>query len=310
MDFQKQELEIPKLKTWDQVYKEGLKDPQWLVDGLLGQGTFNLLISKPKVGKTTFCEALIAAVLKGDDFLGRKVNKGGVIYLAFESSERHMAQNFERLGIAGNERIRFATMRTECLSLEVLKEQFKGFRASLIIIDTLGIFQKMGDINDYGKTLDIVWRFADFVRETGVTILATHHAKKGFSEDTGDNTLGSTALFGTCDSLISLSKSSKGNRTICSEQRYGDSIERADLIWDKESGQLSIGQKVAVTTFEDTRQRVLDCIAKGINTQDEIKDHVKRQDFASALKELVSAGTIQKFGNGVKGSPFTYHFPQ
>jgi RecA-family ATPase len=310
MEIQRHELKIPKLKTWDQVYQEGLKEPQWLVEGLLGRGTFNLLISKPKVGKTTFCEALIAAVLKGEEFLGRKVKKGGVIYLAFESSERHMSKNFVKLGIAGNERIRFAILRADCLNLEVLKEQFKDFRADLIIIDTLGIFQKMGDINDYGKTLEVVWRYAEFARETGATILATHHAKKGTSDDVGDNALGSTALFGTCDSLISLSKTPKGIRTISSEQRYGDPIERANLLWDKESGTLAIGQKVTESIFEETRDRVLACVASGVKTQDEIKDRVKREDFATALRGLVSEGLIQRSGDGVRGRPFTYSIPQ
>ncbi|PIZ18396.1 MAG: hypothetical protein COY50_15550, partial [Deltaproteobacteria bacterium CG_4_10_14_0_8_um_filter_43_12] len=55
---------------------------EWLWYEVLPDGGLSLVVSKPKVGKTTFSINLAIAVSKGDDFLGKKTTKGPVVYLA------------------------------------------------------------------------------------------------------------------------------------------------------------------------------------------------------------------------------------
>jgi hypothetical protein len=296
----------PKLKSISDLLREGHKEPEWLVEGLLGKGTFNFLISKPKVGKTTFCESLIRAVSKGEEFLGRRVRKSSVIYLSFEAHPHYLIESLKRLGLLHDERIRLATVKDECPNLDSLREEYKMFPAGLIVIDTYGIFQRMTEINDYGKMIEVVRPYTEFARATNSTILATHHSRKGGSDDVGDTALGSTALFGTCDTFISLSKDSKGHRTIVSDQRYGERIEMSHVLWDKESGLLSLGDTASKVKSVATRQLIKDALTNQSLNQAQIKAIVKRESFVSDLAAMVAEGEVTRSGSGRKGSAYVY----
>ncbi len=82
------------------------EDPaQWLVDGLLPESGFSLLVAKPKVGKTTFARNLALHVAQGQNFLGRKTQQGPVIYLALEEKRAEVRKHFRDMGATGAEDI-------------------------------------------------------------------------------------------------------------------------------------------------------------------------------------------------------------
>src|SRR5262245_9602804 len=60
----------------------------WLIPGLVPQGTAILLYGSPKVGKTTLAAAISAAVALGENFLGRVVSSGPVLYCDMERPRR------------------------------------------------------------------------------------------------------------------------------------------------------------------------------------------------------------------------------
>lgn len=53
------------------LLEEPEEQRQWIWEGILPQGGLSLLVSKPKVGKSTFCRDLARAVSRGSPFLGR-----------------------------------------------------------------------------------------------------------------------------------------------------------------------------------------------------------------------------------------------
>jgi AAA domain len=82
-------LAIPEtIKTFHEVpllsQIEGGSDP-WLVDGLIREGSTNLLSGAPGDFKTWLALELAGAVSKGTDFLGRKTIQTRVLYLDREN---------------------------------------------------------------------------------------------------------------------------------------------------------------------------------------------------------------------------------
>src|SRR6187455_1048122 len=60
--------------------------PQWTVEGLLEEGSLNLLIGHSNLGKTPLCITLGVAIAAGVPFLGHSTTKGPVLYLDAEST--------------------------------------------------------------------------------------------------------------------------------------------------------------------------------------------------------------------------------
>jgi putative DNA primase/helicase len=70
----------------------------WLVADLLPMGGLGFVGAKPKAGKSTLCRSLAVAVVRGDDFLGRRCVQGTVVYLALEEKRSEVRRHFRMLG--------------------------------------------------------------------------------------------------------------------------------------------------------------------------------------------------------------------
>lgn len=74
------------------------KDDPDIVENLISQGL--VLFGVPqKCGKTFFCLQLCDAIANGKDFLGRKVQKGTAIYLAFEDTMSKIKKRLETIQV-------------------------------------------------------------------------------------------------------------------------------------------------------------------------------------------------------------------
>src|SRR5438309_788029 len=101
---------------------------KWLIDGLLAYGTHSSLVRKPRAGKSSFARALIAAVVKGDSFLARRVfvsKEGGrVLYLHLERKDptEQVAEDLRRLGITKEESARLMLLDAQDMMKETKEE--------------------------------------------------------------------------------------------------------------------------------------------------------------------------------------------
>src|SRR5687767_13712750 len=91
--------------------------------------------------------------------------------------------------------------------------------ADLMIVDPLSRYLPLQHFNDYAIRSRGLEAFVDLARDTGVHIMALHHNRKGLHGG-DDSVLGSTALFGSVETLIQMTKRETG-RTIQSTNRYG-----------------------------------------------------------------------------------------
>src|SRR5262249_46295895 len=65
---------------------DNLPDPEWLVDGLVGQNALVVLFGPPGVGKSFLALDLALSIATGRPWLGRKTTQGGVVYVYAEGT--------------------------------------------------------------------------------------------------------------------------------------------------------------------------------------------------------------------------------
>jgi len=70
-----------------------------LVGDLLADVGLTMMCAKPKVGKSTLARQLAVSVSEGEDFLGKPVKTGNVLYLSLEGPKHVVQQHFKTLGL-------------------------------------------------------------------------------------------------------------------------------------------------------------------------------------------------------------------
>jgi KaiC/GvpD/RAD55 family RecA-like ATPase len=182
-----------------------------LVEDLMGTGAVVLVYGPPGCGKTFLVLDLGLAIAKGDEWFGRAVRKGRVIYVAAEAGQtirnRIAAWTTESIGLAEPEDIKFEVVMSP-VDLCHLKQGDVGRlieaigSADVVIIDTVSRAMGGGNENapdDMGAFIMAL----DLLRNaTGATIIAVHHTGK--DEERGSR--GHSALTCAADTWIEVNK--------------------------------------------------------------------------------------------------------
>ena len=280
----------------------------WLVDDMLPTGGFSMMVAKPKAGKSTLARCLVVAVAQGRPWLGKTVTQGTVFYLALEEKRAEVKRHFHMMGAQKSDPIHVFIDQAPRDALKRLEIEVSEKKPALVIIDPLFRFTRIIDGNDYAQitaALDPLLRLA---RKNGTHVLVTHHSKKGGGMD-GDEVLGSTALYGTVDCLISL-KRFPVYRTAYTQQRYGSDMEETIIALDSDTGWVD----VKGTRTEADEQAVGKAILEFLETQTQPVTEPKITEniggatrlVRSALRALVSSQKIHRTGGGKRGDPYTY----
>jgi hypothetical protein len=289
------------------------------VDGLLPESGFSLLVAKPKVGKSTLARNLALCVAaQGKTFFGRSVQHGPVIYLALEEKRSEVKKHFQEMGATGDEPIDISTTSAPADGLAQVRAIAEQRKPVLIIIDPLFRFTRVKDGNDYAQVTQALEPLLRLARETRAHVLCVHHSGKTHRED-GDNILGSTAIFGSVDTLLTMKRyrqDADDYRTIASIQRYGDDLPETVLHYDKITRTTNLGASKQQEDVNRIQQAILaylqtqeDDRESGIPpTEPQIAEDVEGKTVhkRKALRELVESRRILRLGRGGKGDPFRY----
>jgi hypothetical protein len=273
-------------------------------------GTVSIIVSKPKVGKSTLGRNLALAVARGGELLGFEVAKGEVIYLALEERAQDVQQDWLAMGaqVDGTEELYVHAAPSPVEGLLRLTELVRDRKPALVVIDPLFRFTRVKDEKAYAEIYNALGPLIDLARETGTHVMLTHHSSKLPKTDPIDSPLGSTALAGVVATLISIASSGK-YRTICTVQRIGDSMPETLLLFDKATRRLTLGDTKEDFEEQDAERRILEFLEENQpQTQTQIKDGVKgpTQVIWAALKMLEKTKLVSKTGEGKKGKPFLY----
>jgi hypothetical protein len=285
---------------------------EWLWEGRLVAGTVSAVVAKPKVGKSTFARNLCLAVSRGEDFLGQRTRQGECIYLALEEREDEVRADFVALGADGSEPILIHAAPTPAEGMLALVELVRERKPRLVVIDPLFRLARVKDESAYAETYAALGPLIDVARETGTHVLVLHHSGKGQKADAIDAPLGSTAIGGAVCTLVVL-KRGESYRTIQTVQRVGEDLPETVMEFDPATRRLSIGEAKSDADRRSCEVRILEFLrdANEPQTQVQIRDAVEGQTriIRSALTALIDAHKVAKSGDGTKGKPFLYEFP-
>ena len=284
----------------------------YVLENRLVAGTVSVVVAKPKVGKSTFARNLCLAVARGEDFLGLKTKKGECIYLALEEREEEIRGDFRAMGADGSEPILVHAATAPAEGIFALSDLIRQRRPMLVVVDPLFRLARIRDEKAYAETYAALGPLIDIARISSTHVMLTHHAGKSMKVDAVDSPLGSTAIGGAVSTLFVMRRS-EAYRTFTSVQRVGPEMPETVLQFDAESRRLSLGG----TRFDADRRGCEDAIldflgeADGPQTQAQIREGVEGQTkvIRAALTALAASGNIAKTGEGTRGKPFLYEFP-
>jgi len=230
--------------TAAELMRKTFPEPRWAVPGILPEG-LNLLAGKPKKGKSILALNLGVSISLGGLALGQiPVEKGAVVYLALEDTERrlqgrlgHMLRYSEETPAALHLFTKWP--RVDAGGLDLLEAKIQEIQdVRLVIIDTLQKFRKpmRSNGNLYQEDYETVAQIKDIADRLSVCILLIHHLRKAQADDPFDTLSGSLGLTGGADGILVMERS-KGNTILhvtgrdVEEAEYAIELDRQMLAW-------------------------------------------------------------------------------
>jgi hypothetical protein len=301
-----------------ELLNENEGETLWILDKLLIEAGTTLLLAKPKSGKTTFATQVAYAVAAGVPFLERPTLQSDVLYLAAEEKRSEVRRRFAQLGVTPDSdlplHLHIGAFPTDILtSFAQLEQLIRGTGAGYCVIDTLLDFL-VGVSPNSSKMKRYMNMFRDLARGTGCHITFVHHTNKGKIRSVQDAASGSNQIFAGVDAQFVLVRNDDSNTvSLASLNRYGDSIPWSELVFDPTSHTVSLGQNTAIETEQRDviKQRIIEYMtnAKGEDLKETvIRASVKGDSslIGEVLREIIDQGVVERYGYGVRGSPFYY----
>jgi len=187
---------------------------RWAVPDILPEGC-NILAGNPKMGKSAMCLNLALSVATGGMAFGKiPVEKGGVLYLALEDTERRLHERHIKMlkGSVWPENLHFDTKWEpikdgEVPGLAKRIEEIPDLR--LVIIDTLEIIrpeQTGKHKTQYSIDVEDVRVIKKLAEKYNISILIVLHFRKYKSGDIMADFSGTYGLTGAADGLLGLER--------------------------------------------------------------------------------------------------------
>jgi hypothetical protein len=297
----------PKLLSIAELFARPDEPREWVVEGLAARAGTSLIVGKPKFGKSTLAQNLAVCVAQGTPFLGRSVMHGQAVYLALEEKEDEVKRHFAGIGARSDDPLYVHIAAAPEDAMPWLREIVKTYEPVLIIIDPWHRFTRVRDVNDYAAVYNAMEPLVSLARESGAHLTFTHHGRKGGGSN-GDGVLGSTALFGSVDTLIEMRRT-EHHRTISSIQRYGVDMPESIVDMDPATFRISLGGTRQEADAHETGEEILQWLGDRAPVDEPtIRDSVagRTSVIVEALRQLVQSGRVQRVGDGKKGSPYLY----
>lgn len=200
--------------TATDLMQRDFPEPIWIIPELLTEG-LGILAGKPKTGKSWMALNLAVASASGGRALGKvKVDKGPVLYLALEDTERRLKSRLQQV-LCGNmppEGLHFQTSwpRIDQGALPLLQKWLEAHPSTrFVIIDTLAkLWPKPNgkDGSAYHADYDTVSAIKALSDIHHVSILCVTHLRKSPTEDPLEQISGSMGISGSADTLLVLQR--------------------------------------------------------------------------------------------------------
>jgi RecA-family ATPase len=181
----------------------------WLIEGLLPETGWTLLIGRRGLGKTTFALQLGLAIQGGTEFLGMPVKQGNVLYLQADSPTEEWREII-RGRFTGQEMVTVVDVENRCLDnpiyVEDLRKIVDRFKPALVVFDSLynltGKNINSDQVLQAIAAMKSVCQRVEQDRTVQIPFILIHHPPQGETRASGHN-----SLEGNCSNLWYLLKS-------------------------------------------------------------------------------------------------------
>ena len=295
-------------------------EPKWALPGFLVEG-LNILAGKPKIGKSWLCLGVAVAVAQGGKALDAiEVERGPVLYLALEDTERRLQQRLAAMLDGGAPPAEF---HYECHcdrldegGLDAIRGWLRAnLTARLVMLDTFAKVRPTRDNrqNAYDEDYAAAGSLKALADEFGVAVLAVHHERKAQADDFIDAVSGTLGLTGAADTVLVIRR----ERINADGVLYvtGRDVEEAEvaLRFDKHSGQWTLLGAAAEYRRSQQRQAIIDTLrANDLGlTAGEIADALGKTTakvkaaLRQTLKRMAAEGEITHAGNLYEAPPIS-----
>jgi hypothetical protein len=298
-------------------------EADWLVDHLIARYTMSLVAGLPKVGKSTFVFAAMAAITRAGEFLGLPVRNAAVLLLT-EESPATVEEKVERFGI-DESRIYVLPKRRARGKLrwaKIVDEAVRFCEAhheiEVCVVDTVDKFADLdakrseSDTGVIRETVDPL--YALLALGVGV-VLITHQRKE--PGEFGIRVRGGTSLTGSADIIVEVERVSTAGspataRVLKLVSRFTGTPDEIAVDLDGDSWTASGTLSAAARRWK--HEAVLALLDDTLATLDElhanVDESISKATLRRRLEELVDDGQVESAGEGVKGDPRRYRLSQ
>ena len=183
---------------------------------------------------------------------------GLVFHLALEESAGTVQAHYRSIGCPPDIHIWCKPAMDIAPTIEErIEELARSIRATnpvLVIIDTMARFIPFKDMNDHPEVTAMLEPFLALARRHKTLILFVHHARKSGGEY-GTDALGSTALTGSMDTTISITRNATG-RSFTATGRDGVETDSPIALSLSDDGWIDAAGTRAEVTYENTKEKV------------------------------------------------------
>jgi AAA domain len=290
---------------------------RWIWHRMLPSGGLCLLAAYMKVGKSTLAYALGAAVAQGKPFLGLPTAQGRVLIIAAEERPDDAVDRLRHFGVGEADPVWLVAGNMEGDGGRV-RQFVEAHGIRFVLIDTMTSFfaERLRDETNNSEITHLLMDFVRLCRDLDVTVLFTHHERKG-GGDGGRSIRGGSAIFALMDQALIL-RGEQGHkpteRRLEIQGRYkwdspGELIlDYADEQW------VSLGTP-AERTRDAQRAKVLGALpaqGPGLDVAGLAKDTgITASSVRRLLKDLAAETpcAVATTGAGRKGDATRYYAP-
>jgi hypothetical protein len=233
----KQPVKLAVKTRWTvaELYDTEFPEPKWAIPSLIPEG-LTLIGGRPKVGKSWLALQMAHSMGTGGMFFDRKVEQGGVLYIALEDGPRRLKDRIKRHGIPRQALITFERTWPPLHKdgLDPLYEEIVRNEYRLVVIDTLTRAFRGLDQNDQPQIGAVMTAIQQMCQDHHLAIVFPDHTTKpkSFVGDPVDDIMNSTVKTAVADLVLALYKDAgKASATL---KGRGRDVEEIDLSihWD------------------------------------------------------------------------------
>ena len=276
-------------------------EPRWAIPDLIPEG-LSLIGGRPKVGKSWLLLQMAIATGTGGRFFGKQVEKGNVLYVAFEDGPRRLQDRIKKMGMPRDALVTFERVWKPMHKggLADLVTELAAVDYRLVIFDTLtrafpGLSQK-DHPEVIGRCIDQIQTIAT---NRNISITFSDHTRKpnGFDNDPIDDILYSSEKVKSADVVLALYREQgKPGAKLLGRGRDIDEIDLVlnwdPLLWcwqsDGNAGELSRTERQdeILAALETIGKAQIGEIAKSIGKN--------KGNIYGSLQDLFNKGLIRR----------------